>query len=97
MDLIMDTCVYKIINVTNHKKGVVVELKANQNYFKPKLKRGEAIIIDDYHGNRVETRIKAIVIMDELDDGCDVEVLLPPEIHIDQVKVDADLRKVSDC
>lgn len=87
----MDACIYKVIAVHETRKGVVLELRAHQQYFKPKLKRGEDILIDDYDGHKITTRIKALVMMDEPHPRCDVGILLPPDIKIEQVKVESDV------
>ncbi len=92
----MNTPLYKVIAVHREKPGVVLELRANQHYFKPKLKRGEEILIDDYDGHRIETRIKALVMMDDPHPECDIGILLPPDIKRDQVRVESDVWKIKE-
>lgn len=87
----MNTCVYRILAVHDLKAGAVLELKANQQYFTPKVRKGEVIEIDSYDGHKVKTRIKALVMMDDPHPDCAIGILLPKDVQASKIPVNADV------
>lgn len=92
----MNTCVYKVLKVRTVKAGVVLELKANQQYFTPELRKGEHIEINDFDGHLIKTCIKAIVQLDDPHPDSDVAILLPKDIKKDLISPESEVWKSID-
>lgn len=92
----MNTCVYRVLEARRFKSGVVLELKANQQYFTPELRKGEQIEINDFDGHLIKTRVKAIVQLDDPHPDSDVAILLPKDIRRDLISPESEVWKSID-